>query len=117
MQNLYTSVFLILALLLSYGCSSIPSGTDKIVDLQKDGAARLGQNVTVVGMADVKTPLSSFRLFKLYQGQNFIWVELPEGAEEPPQGMNVRVTGAMQEKEFAIIGKVIHIEATKVAME
>lgn len=117
MKNLYTAVFLMVALMLSYGCSSIPAGTDKIVDLEKSGAARLGQNVTVVGMAETKTPLSSFGMFKLYQNQNFIWVALPEGAEEPPQGMNVRVAGVIQEKEFTIIGKAFYIEASKITME
>ena len=117
MKNLCTAIFLVLALLLTFGCSSIPSGTDVITDLQKKGAAAIGQNVVVVGMADNKTPLSSFRMIKLYQGQDYIWVILPEGAEEPPQGMTVRVTGTIQEKEFTVIGKAVHIEATKIAME
>jgi hypothetical protein len=117
MKNIYLAVFLILSLLILFGCSSIPSGTDKITDLQKQGAQRLGQNVVVVGMADTKTPLSSFRMFKLYQNENFIWVTLPEDAEEPPQGMNVRAAGVLQEKEFSVIGKVIYVEATKITME
>jgi len=117
MKNIYVAAFLVLSLLLLFGCSSVPSGTEKIVDLQKQGASRLGQNVIVVGMADTKTPLSSFRMFKLYQDENFIWVTLPEGAEEPPQGMTVRAAGVLQQKEFNVIGKVIYVEAAKVTME
>ena len=56
-------------------------------------------------------------MIKLYQNQDFIWVILPEGTEEPPQGMTVRVTGTIQEKEFTVIGKAVHIEATKIEME
>jgi hypothetical protein len=56
-------------------------------------------------------------MFKLYQNENFIWVTLPEDAEEPPQGMNVRAAGVLQEKEFSVIGKVIYVEATKITME
>jgi len=117
MKNSCSAVFLILSLLLFFGCSSIPSGTDKITDLQTKGAERLGQNVIVVGMADTKTPLSSFRMFKVYQNEDFIWVTLPEGAEEPPQGMTVRAAGVLQQKEFTVIGKVFYVEATKISME
>jgi hypothetical protein len=117
MKNFYVAVILVLSLLLLFGCSSVPSGTDKITNLVKQGAERLGQNVVVVGMADTKTPLSSFRMFKLYQDSDFIWVTLPEGAEEPPQGMNVRAAGVLQQKEFNVIGKVFYVEATKVTME
>jgi hypothetical protein len=117
MTRLYTAIFLVLSLLLSFGCSSIPSGTERIADLQKNGAARIGQSVVIVGMADNKTPLSSFRIIKVYQNEDFIWVVLPEGAEEPPQGMNIRVAGTFQQKEFSVIGKVFCIEATKITME
>ncbi len=117
MKQSCTAVLLVLSLLLISGCSSIPSGTDAIRDLQKKGAEAIGQNVIVVGMADTKTPLSSFRVIKVYQGQEFIWVVLPEGAEEPPQGLNVRVTGAIQEREFPVVGKALCIEAKKIMME
>jgi len=117
MKRLCTVSFLVLPLLLSFGCSSIPSGTESITELQKKGAERLGQNVIVVGMADTRTNLSSFRMLKVYQNESFIWVMRPEGAEEPPQGMNIRVTGVLQQKEFTVIGKVFYIEATKIAME
>ncbi len=117
MKNLWITLFLLLSLLMAYGCSTVPAGTDKIVDLHKNAAARLGQNVTVVGIADVKTPLSSFRLFKLYQGQDFIWVSLPEDGEEPPQGFKIRVAGVLQQGEFTIIGNVYYIAASKITYE
>lgn len=104
-------------LLLSISCSSVPSGTDRIDELQKNAASRLGQNVTVVGMAETKTPMSSFRMFKVYQDEKNLWVKLPDGTDEPPQGVNVRVIGPLQQKEFNLIGKVYYIEANKVRME
>jgi hypothetical protein len=73
--------------------------------------------VVVVGMADTRTPLSSFRMFRLYNGNQYIWVARPESTEEPPQGIKVRVFGTLQEKEFTVIGKAFYIQATKVAME
>jgi len=117
MKRLCAVGLLLLSLLLVYGCSSIPAGTDKITDLLKNGAGRLGQNVTVVGLAETKTPMTSFRMFKIYQGGEFIWVKLPEGVEEPPQGMNVRVAGVLKEDEFTVIGKVFYIDASSVRME
>jgi hypothetical protein len=117
MKKLYTAVFLGLWLLVSLGCSSTPSGTISIGDLQKNAAARLGQNVVVVGMADVRTPLSTFKMFRLYDGSKYIWIRRPESSEEPPQGVTVRVFGAFQQQEFNVIGKVFYIEATRVAME
>ena len=117
MKKLSTAAFLGLWLLFYLGCSSTPSGTIAIGDIQKNAADRLGQNVVVVGMADTRTPLSSFRMFKLYDGSKYLWVMLPESAEEPPQGVNVRVFGTLQQKEFNIIGKVFYIQSTKVAME
>ena len=44
-------------------------------------------------------------------------IVFPEGTEEPPQGIDVRVTGILQQKEFTIIGEVFYILATKVEME
>jgi hypothetical protein len=73
--------------------------------------------VIVVGSVENKTSLSSFKMFKLYNGTDFIWVTRPEGIEEPPQGYKVRVTGTIQQKEFTIVGKAFYIEATKIAME
>jgi len=117
MKKLCSAALIGFLLLISFGCSSIPSGTESIKDLQKNAASRIGQEVIVVGMADTKTPMSSFRMFKLYQDSDFVWVTLPEGQEEPPQGINVRVTGPMQQKEFELIGKVYYLEASKVRME
>jgi hypothetical protein len=88
-----------------------------IKDILANPAAKLGQEVVVVGIAETRTSMSSFKMFKLYQGGDNLWVTLPESTEEPPQGIKVRVTGPLQEKEFTIIGKVFYIEATKVAME
>ena len=117
MKKIFTAVFLGLWLVLSIGCSSIPSGTEKIEDLSKNAASMIGKNVVCVGLSEVKTSLSSFRMFKISQGNNWFWVKYPEGAEEPPQGTRVRVYGAIQESQFNIIGKAYFIQATKVAME
>jgi len=106
-----------LLLLLSIGCSSIPEGTQKITELQKNGASMVGKEVVVVGMADNKSSMSSFKLFRLYQDNNYIWATIPEGKEEPPQGINVRVTGPLQHKKFDIIGEVYYVESTKLQME
>ncbi len=117
MKKVCAAAFVGLFLLLSISCSSVPSGTEKITDLQKNAASKVGQNVTVVGMADNRGSMSSFRLFKLYQNNNFIWARIPEGKEEPPQGFNVRVIGPLQQKEFNVIGKVYYIESTELKME
>ncbi len=117
MKKLCAAAFIGLLLLLSISCSSIPAGTEKISDLQKNGASRLGQSVVVVGMADNRSAMSSFHMFKLYQDNDFIWATIPEGKEEPPQGLNVRVTGPLQQKEFNVIGKVYYIESTQLKME
>jgi hypothetical protein len=115
MKRLCTAAVLGLWLLFSIGCSSTPSGTISVTDVQKP--EQVGQNVVVVGMAETKTNLSTFKMFKLYEGQKYVWVELQPSMEMPPQGMNVRVFGALQQKEYNVIGKVYCIEATKVAME
>ena len=117
MKKLSPAVLLGAWLLVSLGCSSTPPGTISIGDIQKNAQERLGQNVVVVGMADTRTPLSSFRMFKLYDGSRYIWVKRSESVEEPPQGINVRVFGTLQQKEFNVIGKVFYIDSNKVAME
>jgi len=117
MKKIFAAACIGILLLLSISCSSVPSGTERIDELQKNAASRLGQSVVVVGMAETKTPMSSFKMFKLYQDEKNVWVKLPEGSEEPPQGVTVRVTGPLQQKEFNLIGKVYYIEANTVKME
>ncbi len=117
MKKVCAAALVSLLLLLSISCSSIPAGTEKITDLQKNGASKLGKEVIVVGMADNRSSMSSFRLFKLYQGNDFIWAKVPEGKEEPPQGINVRVTGPLQKQKFEVIGEVYFVDSTKLAME
>lgn len=116
MKKLCIAVFLGLWLLFLFSCSS-SSGTTNIDDLLKKGAQRLGEDVVVVGMAETKTPLSTFRMFKLYEGQKSIWVSLPESASMPPQAARVRVSGVLGQKEFNVVGKVFYIEAIKVSVE
>jgi hypothetical protein len=116
MKKLGTAAFLIW-LLLSFGCSSTPSGTDKIKDLLANGASRLGQNVTVVGMAETRTGFSSMKMFKLFDGSVSIWVLRNDETEEPPEGQKVRVIGTLQQQDFKAIGKAFCIEAKSVLME
>ncbi len=116
MKKLGTAAFL-LWLLLSFGCSSTPSGTDKISDLLANGASRLGQNVTVVGMAETKTGYSSMKMFRLFSDSTSIWVLRNDETEEPPQGYKVRVVGTLQQKEVNALGKIICIDAKNVSME
>jgi hypothetical protein len=117
MKKLSVAIVLGLWLLISLGCSSAPSGTIAVKDLKNDMAAHLGQNVVVVALTDVRTELTSFKLFKLYEGNSFVWASVPEGTEEPPQGYKVRVTGVVQQKEFPAAGKIYFIESTKLVME
>lgn len=106
-----------LLLLLSFGCSSTPSGTVAIKDLQQNAATRVGQNVVVVGMAEMNTPNAPTKMFRIYRDNRYFWVSLPESAPEPPQGADVRVSGTLQQKEFSLIGKVYYIQADKVSLE
>ncbi len=116
MTKVCAAALVSLLLLLSISCSSIPAGTEKITDLLKD-SSKLGKEVVVVGMADNRSTMSSFKLFKLYQGSDFIWAKVPEGKEEPPQGINVRVSGPLQKQKFDIIGEVVYVESTQLKME
>ena len=117
MKKFFTTAFLGLWLLSSLGCSSIPEGTVAIRDLMADPEEQLGVEIELVGMAETRTQMSSFGMFKLYQDNDYVWVTLPEDTEEPPQGIDVRVYGVLQQKEFTVIGEVYYILATKVAME
>ncbi len=115
MKKLCVAAILGLWLLFSIGCSSTPPGTISVTDVQKP--ERVGQNVVVVGMAETKTSMSTFKMFQLFNGQKSIWVELDPSIEMPPQGVDVRVTGTLQQKEYNVIGKVYCIQASEVKME
>jgi hypothetical protein len=118
MKKLSAAVLLGLWLLIALGCSSTPSGTVAIKDLQKNMAQQVGQTVVVVGIADNRTTLSSHKIIKIYKGMDSIYVSLPEGTEAPPQGVSVRATGVIQQKEFpGLPGKTCFIESTKVSLE
>ncbi len=117
MKKFFTTAFLGLWLFSSVGCSSLPEGTVAIKDLMANPEEQLGIEIELVGLAETRTQMSSFGMFKLYQDSDYIWVTLPEDTEEPPQGIKVRVYGIMQQKEFTVIGEVYYIMATKVAME
>ncbi len=117
MKKLSTAIFLGLWILISLGCSSTPAGTVAVKDLQEGIADRVGDEVVVVGMADTRTPLASFKLFKLSAGNNYIWASIPEATEEPPQGHKVRVAGTVTQKEFPAMGNVYFVESTTLTME
>ena len=117
MKKLFTAAVLGLWLLSSFGCSSIPAGTVAIKNLMANPEEQLGAEVVLVGMAETRTEMSSFGMFKLYQDNDFIWIARSQDEEEPPQGVNIRVTGVLQQKEFTVIGKVYYILATKIEME
>jgi hypothetical protein len=117
MKKFCAATIVSLLLLLTFGCSSTPSGTVAIKDLQQNAAAQLGQNVVVVGMAEMNTPNAPTRMFRIYRDNHYFWVSLPESASEPPQGADVRVSGTLQQKEFTLIGKVYYIQANKVGLE
>jgi hypothetical protein len=116
MNKLFTAAFLF-ALLFLFGCSSTPSGTDKIGDILDKGASAVGKNVIVVGTAETKTGFSSEKLFRLYDGSKYIWIMRSDEIEEPPQGVKIRVSGTVQQKEFNVLGKVFYIGARQVEME
>jgi hypothetical protein len=115
MKKHCTAVFICLLLLLLIGCSSTPSGTDTIKELQKNGASKIGQNVVVVGVSETKVNQS--KMFKVYKGGDFIWATVPEGRDDPPQGLTVRVSGQLQQKEISLVGKVFYIETTEIKFE
>jgi hypothetical protein len=112
------AVILVLCLLISFGCSSTPSGTIAINDIQKDGAKYVGKNVVVVGAADIRgsAPFAP-QMFKLTNKDGSVWVSRPESTYLPDQERQVRVTGTLQQKRLNIFGEVYCIEATKVEVE
>jgi hypothetical protein len=118
MKKFSAAVLIGLWLLISLGCSSAPSGTVAIKELQNNMAQRVGQNVVAVGIADTRTTLASHKIIKIYKGMDSIYISLPEGTEAPPQGVSVRVAGVIQEKEFpGLPGKTYYIESTTVSLE
>jgi hypothetical protein len=117
MKKILTAVSLGLWLFFLIGCSSTPPGTDSIKDLASNPEAKLGKEVVVVGKADTKTALASFRMFKLYGDGENLWIKYPESIEEPPQGVDVRVFGTLRQEEVSIVGMVYFVDANKIVME
>jgi hypothetical protein len=116
MKRCSAAVFLILFLLISFGCSSTPSGTIAISDLQKNATKYLGQKVVVVGTADIKTPLAP-QMLKIYNKYDTIYVSRPESTYYPDSGRQIRVTGTLRHDHFNLIGEVDFIEATQIEVE
>ena len=118
MKKLCVAVFLGVCLLFTLGCSSTPPGTNKIGDLVKKGSEMIGQNVVVIGTSEIRTPMSSFNMFRVYDGGDNMWVAFPDTVSMPPQGVKIRVTGALQKKKFTGMSEEqLYIEATSVNME
>ena len=119
MKKLCVAVFLGAWLLITLSCSSIPSGTLAIDDIFAREAELLGRNVVVVGTAEIRTNMSTFNMFKVYQRGESIWVTFnPDIVTMPPQGLDVRVTGTLGKKKFTSIpDEQLYIDATAVNME
>ena len=117
MRKLIPAVILCICMLLTFACSSTPSGTVSVQEILQAGAAKIGQDVVVVGKAEMKHELAAFHMFRLYNKDQYIWVQVPKGEDDPGQGMEFRVTGTVQKKTFKLIGETIYIEATKVGVE
>lgn len=119
MKMVCVAVFLSAWLLITLGCSSIPTGTLAIEDIAAREAELIGQNVVVVGTAEIMTNMSTFDMFKVYQGGDFIWVSFnPDTVTMPPQGYDVRVTGTLGKKKFTSMpDEQLYIDATSVEME
>jgi len=119
MKKFSAAVLAGLLLLISTGCSSTPSGTVAVKDLQQNIEQQVGQKVVVVGKTDTRTAgMSAVKLFKVYKGTDSVWASVPEGEVEPPHGVEVRVTGVVQSKEFpGGIGQRFFIDSETVNME
>jgi len=119
MKKFCVAVFLSVLLLITLSCSSTPPGTLAIDDISAREAELIGQNVVVVGTAEIRTNLSTFNMFKVYQRGDFIWVSFnPDEVTMPPQGLDIRVTGTLGKKKFTTIpDEQLYIDATSVAME
>ena len=108
-----------LLLMLLASCSSTPEGTVAIKNLQQTIEQQIGQKVVVIGSVDTSAGgISITRLFRLYKGNDAVWASIPEDAPIPPQGVRVRVTGVVSEKDFpGGIGRRVYIEAHSINME
>jgi hypothetical protein len=117
MKKSSAAVLLCMCLLISIGCSSAPSGTVAVHDLQPANAAKyLGQNIVVVGSAEIRSPRSP-EMFRLTDKYEYIWVLRQESTSKPPQGYKVQVTGTLKKGQQNLIGDVYYIDATKVEMD
>ncbi|MDR1727225.1 MAG: hypothetical protein LBT74_04755 [Acidobacteriota bacterium] len=114
-----TAVSLGLALMAFAGCSSTPEGTVPLGELAQGIEKQVGRTVVVVGTVDTGVPgMSAVKLFKLYKGTDYVWASFPEGGEEPPQSVKVRVTGVVAEQEFSGgVGKKVYVKSESVTME
>ena len=119
MKSLCVAVFLSALLLITLSCSSTPPGTLAIDDIAAREAELIGQEVVVVGTAEIRTNLSTFNMFKVYQRGDFIWISFdPDNVTMPPQGLDVRVTGTLGKKKFTSLpDEQLYIDATAVNME
>jgi ABC-type Fe3+-hydroxamate transport system substrate-binding protein len=108
-----------LLLMVFAGCSSAPEGTVAIKDLQRTIEQQIGQKVVVVGTVDTSVAgMSITGLFRLYKGNDAVWASVPEFSPVPPQGVRVRVTGVIADKEFSGgIGRRVYIDSASVTME
>jgi ABC-type Fe3+-hydroxamate transport system substrate-binding protein len=120
MKNFSVVILIGLLLMVFSGCSSSPEGTVAIKDLQRTMEQQIGQKVVVVGAVDTKNVggMAITGLFRLYKGNDVVWASVPEGEAEPPQGVRVRVTGVVAEKDFpAGVGRRVYIESESIRME
>ena len=119
MKNFSTAIVLGLFLIVFAGCSSAPEGAVSIKELQRTIEQRIGQEVVVVGTADLSNAsMSSFRLLRLFRGNDAVWASIPEDATSPPQGMRVRVTGVVTEEEFpGGVGRRVYVKSRSIRIE
>jgi hypothetical protein len=119
MKKNSTTLLFCLLLLVLIGCSSTPEGTVAIKDLQKNIEQQIGQKVVVVGTADTSASgMSTTGLFRLYKGNEAVWVSVPERGSAPPQGVRIRVTGVIAENTFSGgIGRRVYVDLESITME
>jgi hypothetical protein len=118
MKKLNAAVFLGVWLLAALGCSSTPSGTIAVGDLLEKEAELLGQEVVVVGRSDIRTSMSTFNMFKIYNREDNVWVKFSETESMPPQGQKIRVNGTLKRQKFTgIPEEQLYIEAVDVSLE